>query len=156
MLLEQANTRAMTSERKKGMARFERGAAAKRFAKAEFTEGTLYLDLKLSKKELAEGLARDVVRRMQQMRKEMDLKVDSYVHAYLVAPSRAAATLLKGKHNYIAHEVRAKRLKITREPVTVNAPYYTKTWQIDQDKYEFGLCEVSKLKTKASKSYVNS
>jgi len=28
------------------------------------------------------------------------------------------------------------------------APFYTKSWQIDQDTYEFGLCEVSHLKEK--------
>jgi isoleucyl-tRNA synthetase len=75
-----------------------------RFAKEDFAEGSVFLDLKLSKSELAEGLARDAVRRMQQMRKEMDLKVDSFVHAYVVAPSDKSASLLKSKRDYIAGE----------------------------------------------------
>ena len=87
-----------------------------------------YVDLKLSKSELAEGLARDAVRRMQQMRKEMDLKVDSFVHAYVVAPSKKEASLLKMKSSYIAGEVRAKQLRITvGEVKSEPRPYYTKT-----------------------------
>ena len=119
-----------------------------RYAKAEFPAGALYVDLKLSRDDLAEGLARDVVRRMQQMRKEMDLKVDSYVHAYIVAPSPKAASMLRSKSKYLAHEVRAKRLTVSTRKVEVRDPYYTKTWPIDKEMYEVGLCEVSRLKSK--------
>jgi len=105
----------------------------------------VFIDLTLSKAEVAEGLARDAVRRMQQMRKEMDLKVDSYVHAYIVAPTDESARLLEKKSRYIAQEVRAKQLRIGTARAEGDAPYYTKTWQIGDEKYEFGLCEVSKL-----------
>jgi isoleucyl-tRNA synthetase len=148
LLTEQANTRTLTGINKRNASRYETGLSQGRFAKADFTEGMVYMDLKLSRSELAEGLARDAVRRMQQMRKEMDLKVDSFVHAYLVAPSPNTAKLLQNKRKYIAQEVRAKRLTIATKPLQLNAPYYTKTWQIGQEKYEFGLCEVSRLHEK--------
>lgn len=79
------------------------------------------------------------------MRKEMDLKVDSYVYAYILAPSAKAVTLLKSKQKYVTNEVRAKKLTITTRKTTADAPYYTKTWRIDADTYEFGLCELTKL-----------
>lgn len=148
LLAEQANTHMLTGTSKRSAAKYESGAAAGRFAKAEFADGSVYLDLKLTKNELAEGLARDVVRRMQQMRKEMDLKVDSFVHAYIVAPSEKAADLLRTKNKYLAREVRAKRLTISTRKSEVKAPFYTKMWQIDQGTYEFGLCEISRLKQK--------
>jgi isoleucyl-tRNA synthetase len=141
LLLSQANTRTLTCIPRAASSKYE---APTRFAKAGFADSTVYLDLKLSKNELAEGLARDAVRRMQQMRKEMDLKVDSYVHAYILAPSTNAATLLKGKRTYIAAEVRAKQLKIATKKVQTDAPYYAKTWQINTETYEFGLCEKAK------------
>ncbi len=141
LLLEQANTRKLTSATKNATPKFD---GAPHLAKAEFAEGAVYLDLKLSKSELAEGLARDAVRRLQQMRKEMDLKVDSYVNAYIFAPSTKAANLLKSKRTYIAGEVRAKRLTISTKKVQVDAPYYTKTWQIATETYEFGLREIGK------------
>ena len=141
LLLSQANTRTLTSIPRATSAKYE---APTRFAKAGFADSTVYLDLKLSKSELAEGLARDAVRRMQQMRKEMDLKVDSYVHAYILAPSTNAANLLKGKRAYIAAEVRAKQLTIATKKVHTDTPYYAKAWQINAETYEFGLCEKAK------------
>ncbi len=147
LLLEQANTRTLSSTAKEDTSKFEDGT---RFAKANFDGGSVYLDLKLSRSEVAEGLARDAVRRMQQMRKEMDLKVDSYVHAYIAAPTRKAASLLQSKKRYIAGEVRAKKLTISTKTAQVNAPYYTKTWRINDGTYEFGLCEVAKLRARAA------
>jgi len=148
LLLDQANTRTLTPTPRAASSKYE---TPTRFAKAEFADGTIYVDLKLSKSELAEGLARDAVRRMQQMRKEMDLKVDSYVHAYILAPSTNAAKLLKGKRTYIAGEVRAKQLIISTKKEETDAPYHTKTWQINSETYEFGLCEKTKLDEKVQK-----
>jgi isoleucyl-tRNA synthetase len=142
LLLDQANTRTLTPNPRAARSKYD---ALTRFAKAEFADGTVYVDLKLSKSELAEGLARDAVRRMQQMRKEMDLKVDSYVHAYILAPSTNSANLLEGKRTYIAGEVRAKQLVIGTKKEERDAPYYKKTWQINSENYEFGLCEETKL-----------
>ncbi len=128
LLCDQANTRRLKLVSKESLSKL---TDSNRYAKTDFSDGTVLVDLKLSKSEVAEGLARDAVRRMQQMRKEMDLKVDSFVHAYVVAPSKKEASLLKMKRSYIAGEVRAKQLKITTGEVTVRQPYYTKRWQID-------------------------
>jgi len=147
LLHEQANTRRITQISKSAAPKLE---DEKRFAKTDFPDGTIFLDLKLSRSEVAEGLARDAVRRMQQMRKEMDLKVDSFVHGYIVAPSPSLATLLKSRRNYIAGEVRAKQLKIAAGEMKVEAPYYTKRWQINGETFEFGLCETSKLRLNKS------
>jgi isoleucyl-tRNA synthetase len=145
LLREQANTRRLRQISETSATKLEN---EKRFAKTDFPEGTVVLDLKLSKSELAEGLARDAVRRMQQMRKEMDLKVDSFVYGYVIAPSDKSATLLRSKRGYIAAEVRAKQLKIVAGEMKVEDPYYTKRWQINGDTFEFGLCETSKLRRK--------
>jgi len=147
LLLDQANTRTLTSTARGANSKYE---APTRFAKAEFSDGAVYVDMKLTKNELAEGLARDAVRRMQQMRKEMDLKVDSYVQAYVLAPSENAANLLKSKRTYIAGEVRAKQLTITTEKVHTDVPYYTKAWKIGAESYEFGLCEKARLGAKSA------
>jgi isoleucyl-tRNA synthetase len=152
LLKEQANTHTLTSAGSRATPKYEAGVSSGRYGKAEFADGSLYLDSKLTRDELAEGLARDAVRRMQQMRKEMDLKVDSYVHAYVVAPTEKKAKLLRSKGKYLAHEVRAKRLAISTRKSTPKGPFYTKTWQIDRETYEFGLCEVSRLKEKTTRS----
>jgi isoleucyl-tRNA synthetase len=148
LLEEQANTHSLTGISKQGASKFESGTTAGRFAKADFADGTVYLDLKLTQDDLAEGLARDAVRRMQQMRKEMDLQVDSYVHAYIVAPSTKSASLLRRKNKYLAHEVRAKKLAISTSKPETKEAFYTKTWQIDEGTFEFGLSEISRSKEK--------
>jgi isoleucyl-tRNA synthetase len=147
LLLEQANTRKLASVSQEESGKFEVGPEAGRFAKAGFPDGSVYLDLMLSKSELAEGLARDAVRRLQQMRKEMDLQVDSYVHAYIVAPTQEKANMLNSKRSYLSHEVRAKRFTVGAKKTELNAPYYTKTWQIDDGTYEFGLLAIPKSTT---------
>ena len=148
LMLDQTNTRILTHATKRSAVRYESELNVKRYAKASFATGSVYVDLKLTKKDMAEGLARDVVRRMQQMRKEMDLKVDSYVHAYIIAPSREAAKLLLAKRGYISREVRAKKLAISTETTNLTSQYYSKTWQIEEKPYQFGLCESSKFKSK--------
>jgi isoleucyl-tRNA synthetase len=145
LLRQQANTRSLASVSSNAVSKL---GDSNRFARTDFPDGTVFLDLNLSKSELAEGLARDAVRRMQQMRKEMDLKVDSFVHAYVVAPSKKEVDLLKSKRGYIAGEVRAKQLKITTGETKVQLPYYTKRWQIGGQTFEFGLCETLKLSRK--------
>jgi isoleucyl-tRNA synthetase len=146
LLRDQANSRRLRSVSTTSFSNPDQN----RFADAKFAEGTIFLDLKLTKNELAEGLARDVVRRMQQMRKEMDLKVDAFVHAYLIAPSPREAALLKSKKQYIAGEVRAKQIKISSGEVKIQLPYYTKRWQIDGATFKFGLREASKETHKGS------
>jgi len=145
LLRDQANSRKLKLVSKSSASKL---TDSERFASSDFGDGTIFLDLKLTKSELAEGLARDVVRRMQQMRKEMDLKVDSFVHAYIIAPSPNEAGLLNSQRRYIAGEVRAKEIRIATGDMKVQQPYYTKRWQIGETTFEFGLCEASKLNKK--------
>jgi isoleucyl-tRNA synthetase len=147
LLREQANSRRLKLVSKNSAHKLD---DPQRFANTDFSEGAVFLDLKLTKSEIADGLARDAVRRMQQMRKEMDLKVDSFVHAYVITPSRKEAALLKSRRGYIAGEVRAIQIRITTGEMKIQLPFYTKRWQINGATFEFGLCETSKLTRKTS------
>lgn len=73
---------------------------------------------------------------MQEMRKEMGLKVDAHVRAYIGPPSHEAAGMLRGETKFLAHEVRAKRLTVPTRKVEVRAPYCRKTGPIDEAMYE--------------------
>ena len=142
LLAEQANTKSIRITKQSQEAKFEHGTNASCYAAAKFTDGTLYVDLKLTQDDLAEGLARDVVRRIQQMRKEMDLKVDSYVEVYVVT-TQNGVKLLRSKRNYVAKEIRAKRLTLSTEKPILGNGYYSKMWKIGEDPYEFGLRKIS-------------
>lgn len=149
LLTDQTNTKGIKTTTKDQGRLYEQSENASRFAKGEFTDGLVYVDLKLSQSDLAEGLARDIVRRMQQMRKEMDLKVDSYVEGTVIGPSNSIKQL-QSKQRYIAHEVRAKKLTLCTEKE--QDEYYQKTWEIDGVKFELGLKEISSKNRKLERT----
>jgi isoleucyl-tRNA synthetase len=110
---------------------------------AEFDGGRVYIDTTLSSDEIADGLARDLVRRIQQMRKEMDLKVDAFIDVHVVASTEDAASSVKSRRDYILGEVRAKKLTVQHlEPVRAHAEL-VKEWSIGDDVFSIG---VSRLK----------
>ena len=149
LLREQTNAKSIKITPKSKGAILGQAANTSRFAKAEFADGSVYVDLKLTESDLAEGLARDLVRRMQQMRKEMDLKVDSYVEGYVVVTPKNFK-LLQSRRNYMAHEVRARKLTLTTGKDLQNN-YYSKVWEIDGERYEIGLRELGKTKKTAKR-----
>jgi len=106
-------------------------------AYTEFSHGVLYLDMRIDRALQAEGLGRDLVRRVQYMRKEMDLPVDAYIEVYVKAPSAESLSLLESTRDYIAGEVRAKRLVLTTEEIPETE--YRKEWDLEDGKYLIGI-----------------
>jgi isoleucyl-tRNA synthetase len=144
LLLEQMNTRSLSGISVEKKTKYEEPESSTQFAKSQFSDGTVYLDLKLTQQDVSEGLARDIVRRIQQMRKEMDLKVDAYIEANLIVPHKIQK-LLRTQQRYLTHEVRAKRLTISTEK-TGSQDGFSKAWEINKEKYEFILRELPAAK----------
>jgi len=65
-----------------------------RYVVRSFAHGVLILDREVSREELSMGLARDVVRRIQAMRKELDLPISAYVSVYVSAPDDEAVEMI--------------------------------------------------------------
>jgi len=108
-------------------------------AAADFEGGRVYIDTTLSSNEIADGLARDLVRRIQQMRKEMDLKVDAFVDVEVVASTSEAASSVKGKQEYILGEVRAKKLTVQQSVDMKARGLLVREWSIGDDVFSIGL-----------------
>jgi len=104
-------------------------------AKSRFA--TVYVDTKKSRELIAEGTMRDVVRRIQEMRKKADLKVDAYISVRIHAPTEEARGLLEGKSREIASEVRAKRLEILAGTEGAEG----ERWEIEGEEYVIDLEE---------------
>jgi isoleucyl-tRNA synthetase len=81
----------------------------------EFDEGTIFIDFNVTPEIEAEGYARELIRRIQQMRKDMKLKVEQYVDIEVSAEDRLVG-LFETWKEHISTEVRAKELKFTSEP----------------------------------------
>lgn len=112
------------------------------FAYTELVNGVLYLDIRIDRTLQAEGLSRDVVRRIQYMRKEMDLPVDAYIEVYVKASNRETLDLLEETRAYIAGEVRAKKLTFTLNEIPKTE--YSKIWSLDGEELLIGINRVPK------------
>ncbi|MHC1636878.1 MAG: DUF5915 domain-containing protein, partial [Candidatus Nezhaarchaeales archaeon] len=79
----------------------------------------------------AEAITREIVRRVQYMRKELDLKIEDYVDLIIEA-KRGSLDILTSKNlDYLKNEVRAKELKIVDKATIEKGNWYSREWDID-------------------------
>jgi isoleucyl-tRNA synthetase len=112
----------------------------KGYASGTFSQGRVYVEAALPKSLVEEGLVRDVVRRLQEMRRRMDLPVDRFVEVYVVCPTKGEANGLKRRHPYIQEEVRARHLELksATEKPTIKAEL-EEIWTINGKTYKMGM-----------------
>ena len=79
---------------------------------AEFSRGLVYVDITLTPELESEGYAREIIRRIQDMRKEMDLKVEDQIRAEVDIESKPILDLALLKKDHIAGEVRASNFQL--------------------------------------------
>ncbi|MFB6361062.1 MAG: isoleucine--tRNA ligase [Halobacteriales archaeon] len=79
-------------------------------AGADFDGGSVYVDTALTDDLEAEGFAREVIRRVQQMRKELELDVDRRIRLELDVEDDRVAGLVAEHEDLILEEVRADEL----------------------------------------------
>jgi len=101
---------------------------------AEFSKGIIYLDLEETPALEAEGFSREIIRRIQQMRKDMGLHVEEFIKVEMEC-SRKVEGFLEGWRDRIAKETRARRLE------TVDSPRgeYIVEWNIDTETVVIGI-----------------
>ncbi len=93
--------------------------------------GTVVIDTKLSEEEIGEGFARDIVRRIQFMRKKMDLDIEEQILVYIALPEEYRKYIEK-HYDYIANEVRAREIIIVNDAAEVaENSDYTREWEIN-------------------------
>jgi isoleucyl-tRNA synthetase len=110
------------------------------FKGVKVTCGTVYIDTTKSQELAAEGLMRDLVRRVQEMRKRANLRVDAYIRAAIASPSEENRALIRAKSKEIAAEVRAKELVVAES--LERAMGFTEEWEIEEDKFTIGIEEI--------------
>ena len=103
----------------------------------EFEEGTLFIDFSVTPEIEAEGYARELIRRIQQMRKDMKLKVEQFITCEVSAEDRLVG-LFETWKDHIANEVRAKSLTFTSEPKGAEV----KTWDVTGKDITIGISPV--------------
>ena len=73
----------------------------------DFDGGTVYVDTSLTPAIESEGYARDVIRRVQEMRKELDLDVEAAIRLGVDADDETVASAVDDHADLVAGEVRA-------------------------------------------------
>ena len=104
------------------------------FARAEVEDMIIFLDTTLTPELEAEGFAREIVRRIQSMRKELDLDVEDRISTELNVGEDRKNALQQWK-DYIKVETRSKKLTFTGKP----SGKLVKKWKIDELEAEIGI-----------------
>jgi isoleucyl-tRNA synthetase len=96
------------------MIRFDK-AMPSDVVRVETRHGELYLDLRVTPELQSEAYAREIIRRVQQMRKDLDLEVDDFIVTFVKTDGSFAA-MLEGRRDLIARETRSRPLTFTDKP----------------------------------------
>ena len=87
--------------------------------------GLVAIDSRLDETEILEGLAREIVRRIQFMRKEMGLGIEDSIKVSVITDDSLLSKALNVYRDYLMREVRA--IEVTDKPIDG----YKKDWDID-------------------------
>jgi isoleucyl-tRNA synthetase len=104
------------------------------YAKAAINDVTLFLDTRITPELEAEGLARELIRRIQSMRKEMNLDVEDRI-ATEIALDHTKKTALQNWKDYITEETRSKTVSFVDKPKGT----LQKKWIIDELEVDIGI-----------------
>src|SRR2546428_1508104 len=106
------------------MVRFESTMPAD-VVRVDTPHGQMFLDLRVTPELQAEAYAREIIRRVQQMRKEVDLEVDDYI-VTVVKTKKEFAAMLERQTPLIARETHSRTLTFADKPFESE---YTKEWR---------------------------
>jgi len=122
---------------------------------AEFDGGNVFVNTKITPELLSEAMARELIRRIQDMRKDMDLDVEAHI-GVMVNSSDEFKQLVEKQSDLISDEVRANSLVIfdgsaceictvkpdeeVDEDISVE---YSKEWKIEDEKVLISVVNLS-------------
>jgi isoleucyl-tRNA synthetase len=106
-----------------------------------FEEGRVYVDLTIPSELIREGFVREVIRRLQEMRKRLDLPVDAFVDAYVSVPDPEKLGWLEDEKDYLMEEVRAKTFVLLRPDQPRPTAGLEEDWKIESDNFHMGISQ---------------
>ena len=108
-------------------------------ASAESDAGIVYVDANLNPELEAEGYAREVIRRLQDMRKELDLVVDENIRALVRIEDERVLKLVETLKDLIAEEVRADIFELGSDINVTGA--LVKDWDVEGIAMKMGIAK---------------
>jgi len=110
------------------------GVASTEFEALDGT-GVVYVDTQLTEDIESEGYAREVIRRVQEMRKEMELDLEARIRLDLDVNDDRVAALVREHDDLIAEEVRADEFGAVEDG-------HRKTWDVEGVEMEIAIAAV--------------
>jgi isoleucyl-tRNA synthetase len=104
-----------------------------------FEEGRVYVDLTIPSELVREGFVREVIRRLQEMRKRLDLPVDGFVDVFVSASDPEKLGWLEDEKEYLMEEVRAKTLVVLRSDQPRPTSALEEDWKIEGNNFHMGI-----------------
>jgi len=97
---------------------------------APMRDATVYVDTALTPGLEAEGNAREVIRRIQEMRRQLDLNVEDFISSYVIINDSRICQLVSSEwKGGIMEEVRARQLTISGD----GSPIPAGSWDLEKD-----------------------
>jgi len=100
----------------------------------KFTGGDLYIDFNMNEEIEAEGYTRELIRRIQQMRKDMKLDVEEYVRVEVRAPT-VIEEYFKSWKEHIMKETRALQMDFKTDPKGEREA----SWEVEKQRMDIAL-----------------
>ena len=104
----------------------------------KFSGGDLYMDFEITPEIEAEGFARELIRRIQQMRKDIKLNVEEYVRAEVHAPAKLVE-FFKLWREHIMSETRCRQLEFVDSP----KGDHSASWEVEGEKLQVALASLN-------------
>jgi isoleucyl-tRNA synthetase len=107
---------------------------------ADFPGGKVYVDVELTPELEAEGYTRELIRRIQETRKEMNLNVEDRITVQAWLGDAKVHDLIATMKDYLAGEVRASALELKDKKEEVSG--YLKDWDVEGTPVTIGIEKV--------------
>lgn len=109
------------------------------YAVGTFDGGRVYVDLTIPTDLVREGFVREVIRRLQEMRKRLDLPVEAFIYGFISSSNAEKLEWLEEEKDTIMEEVRAKELILQTPSQKELQASLREEWRIGSDEFHMGL-----------------
>jgi isoleucyl-tRNA synthetase len=103
---------------------------------ADFDSGNVFINTKVTEEILSEAMSRELIRRVQDMRKDLDLDVEANIQVF-VECDESFKELIKPFFDFISNEVRAEKLSFEAQEGD-----YTKDWKIEDENLKITIKKI--------------
>ncbi|WP_406669920.1 isoleucine--tRNA ligase [Methanolobus sp. ZRKC4] len=110
-------------------------------ASAQSSAGAIYVDANLTREIESEGFTREVIRRVQDMRKELDLAVDDNISSHIQINDERVLDLVLDREQFIAKETRSNVQVIGLDVDTSGS--LEKDWNVEGISMKIGISKVN-------------